>query len=172
MRLLNIVVFAGLVLAGGALLLGISSSPSSKWTSLFLTFGVVAGWLFAVIAVLLFVGGTIAFLVRRTEEYWNTLYPINFGLVVFGISALAFRTDVTVSWLTYLTVGVVAAITLYLSPFMKWRWLPFLVVGPLLLPVFIETHISYIPIQIAISALLISLPVVSFLIDSKKKTAS
>ena len=159
MKTVNIAVALGLLVSGSALVVGylfVLMGTDSKWTSLLFSVGTLFGWLFGVAAILLFVTTTVSFLAGYFTNYWSSLYPVNMGLTVLGITSMGFRPDVAGLWMLAIVVGLLISMAFHRFRLGSLRLLPVLIALPLLLPN-LEGHFNQF-IQVVIGMIFVVFP--------------
>jgi hypothetical protein len=170
MRIVNLVIFIGLVVAGVALIAGTRLDIGETISAPLLMFATVTGWLFGLVAALVFLGAALARLSGRVLEFWRSAVPANFGLTILGVSFLGFSASTVALWGIGLLIGLLLAAGLHAVRAINWPPLPLLVVALLAVNHFVALGVSPTVLQVAIGAVLIALPVFSAL--GRPRTAS
>ncbi len=91
---INLVIFLGLVISGFCIIFGYLFFLIYPEVTLFAKISVAGdfiGWFFGALAVILFLIGSILFISGHMENYWNSLYPLNIGFTLLGLSFASYN---------------------------------------------------------------------------------
>lgn len=135
---LNKAICIGLLISGICLLsgylLGITDILDYL-SGILLGAGAYFGLFFGLPAILFFISGTSMFLAGRLENYWQTLYPLNFGLALLGISFFQHTILIPSARVLFaLSFALAISLVLHKTGIIKSRW----VVFPMTIPLFIR----------------------------------
>jgi len=109
MKYLNGLVFAGLILCGLALLVGFILGNGSLEA-----LAAYFGWFLSAYSGIAYLIASALFLARGRGAFWQTFYPINFGLALLAISAFGIHDQKTVM-IMGATAVVAAGLSIVLS---------------------------------------------------------
>jgi hypothetical protein len=133
--MINLIIFIGLIISGFSLILGCILALLDMFeylAGILLGSGVYLGLLFAIFAIISFVAGTVILLTGRLDNYWRTLYPLNFGLALLGGSFILYNWNFSIPGIIAVMVfslGVSCA--LYKIKAINTRWLAVILTGAL-----------------------------------------
>ena len=91
---INLAIFLGLAISGFCIFFGYLFFLMYPEVTLFAKISVAGdfiGWFFGALAVILFLIGSIMFLLGHIKDYWNTFYPLNIGLTLLGLSFASYN---------------------------------------------------------------------------------
>ena len=109
MKYLNGLVFAGLILCGLALLVGFILGNGSLEA-----LATYFGWFLSAYSSIVYLIASALFLMRGEGAFWNTFYPINFGLALLALSVFGIH-DQQAAMIMGATAVVAAGVSVVLS---------------------------------------------------------
>lgn len=93
------------------------------------------GWFFGLYSALAYLFASARFAWGRLKGFWSSLYPVNFGLTIIGVSAFGFHTSAEVPFaILSAVIAVLAAFLLHRFSRLTWKPLPIGMMGLLLVP--------------------------------------
>lgn len=105
------------------------------FTGILLGAGAYFGLFFGFLAVIFFLFGTSMFFLGRLETYWKTLFPLNLGLTLLGISFFQHTDSISSIWIFFaIVLALVIAAILYKTRVIQSKWL----IIPLIVLLFIR----------------------------------
>lgn len=133
---INVIVFVGLLISGFALLSWFFFGFILDFQMPKILFGLTAGvgmllgWFFGACAMIVFVIGTSMFLIGKINDFWQSLYPINFGLTSLGVAVWQYNKNMPTLWVLATFISAITiAFVLYKTKAIKSRWLLIMLIG-------------------------------------------
>lgn len=128
LKKINLVVFVGLAISGFFIFFDFLLSliyPTVTVLAKFAVAAVFTGWFFGATAVILFLIGSIQFLSGHMEDYWNSLYPVNLGLTIVGLSSFVYNPGQhPLVWIVLAFIfAIIAALFLHKLNLIKYKML-------------------------------------------------
>jgi hypothetical protein len=88
------------------------------------------GLWFGLAAIISFFYGTFMFMIGRMNNYWQSLYPINFGLTLLGVSMWQYNLNMPIIWVLATIISAFAiTLIIYKVNATKSRWLLVVLIG-------------------------------------------
>jgi hypothetical protein len=129
---LNKIILIGLIISGAWLLTGYlfeQADVLDYFAGIFLGVGAYFGLFFGFLAVIFFVVGTSMFLLSRLQNYWKTLFPLNFGLTLLGISFFQYTDFIPSIWILFAFIfALIISAVLYKTRTIESKWLIILLI--------------------------------------------
>jgi len=158
MKLLNKIIFYGLLVSGFALaivfLFGIADVSLPSLLGVILANIAITGWFFGVASVISFLVATFLYVAGKVTDYWSSLYPVNFGLTLLGGTSLGYNTEMSVLWILVACAGAfVVSLVAYKSHVIKSKW----IFVPLIAPLFFANVVFWTTLIIGLVFISLSL---------------
>lgn len=153
MKILNRLVFGGLILCGSLLLVGMMLNKGSL-----MGLGTYLGWFFAVFSMIAYLIASIRQATHPRTTYWMDLYPTNFGLALVGISVFGFTGQENILVLIA-TLLIAVAIPFVTHRLAVGRTLPLAVLGLLFVPVLPWVKPFWMYLYLVVGVALISMSI-------------
>lgn len=129
---LNKLIFIGLIISGAGLIIGYFFEKSGMLNyiaGVLLGTGAYFGLFFGFLAVIFFVIGTSMFFLGRMENFWETLFPLNLGLTLLGISFFQHTDFTSFLWILFAFFFALAiSVILYKTRILQSKWLIILLI--------------------------------------------
>lgn len=94
LKKINLATFTGLAISGFFIFFDFLFSliyPQITVLAKLAVAAVFTGWFFGALAGILFLIGSVQFLLGHMENFWNSLYPVNLGLTFLGLCLFAYN---------------------------------------------------------------------------------
>lgn len=92
------------------------------------------GWFLVAYSAIAYAGSGTLFLLRRSDEFWKTLYPVNFSLALAALSLFGLHSRLLVPMLLATALlGLISGAILYQSGTLNFRVIPLALLSLLLL---------------------------------------
>jgi len=172
MKIVNQTVFVVLLLSGMALAIAIFFDLSKG--DYFLRLAGIAtfvGWFFGVFAALAYVVSSARFFMSHLHNFWDSLYPVNFGLTLLGVSIMGMDVKQELM-LLLLCVAIFSIVSFLLYRFglLSRKAFPLSILALLFLPA-VPTLISiWAYYYFILGVVLIYLSIVANVIGKRKNT--
>ncbi len=130
MKMINQVVLIFLLVLGLIMAVGVKFNMGGL-----LGFSTFVGWFFGVFALIAYVISSSRFLISSLNDFWSTLYPVNFGLTLIGVSIMGM--DVKQEMMLLLLFIVICSIISFLFyrfGLLSKKGFPFIIFALLCLP--------------------------------------
>lgn len=136
MNKVNKIIFIGLTISGIFSIWGFIGFLIQK-VNFFIgpeAIGMYFGLWFGLLAIASFIYGSIMYLIGRLDNYWQSLYPINFGLTLLGVALWQYNINMPVLWvLAVIILALTISLILYKADATKSRWLLVVLIGATLI---------------------------------------
>lgn len=92
MKYVNYCILFGLLLTGSVICVSVFVS---KGGGKVLEFSVLIAWFLTFASIGLFFVATILWFVEWLEEYWESMFPLNFGIALFGLNSFQYHPEIS-----------------------------------------------------------------------------